>query len=60
LRQEDVHNLSSDIIESTLGIFKSKKTPNKLCGDNGISFDMHEDIVKDISEFYIIGVIIKK
>lgn len=30
--KEDVHNLSSDIIESTFGIFKSRKSPNKLCG----------------------------
>lgn len=31
-RKDDVHNLSSDIIESTFGIFKSRKSPNKLCG----------------------------
>ena len=30
--KDDVHNLSSDIIESTFGIFKSRKSPNKLCG----------------------------
>ena len=30
--KEDIHNLSSDIIESTFGIFKSRKSPNKLCG----------------------------
>lgn len=26
------HNISSDIIESTFGIFKQKKSPNKLYG----------------------------
>ena len=27
-----IHNLSSDIIESTFGTFKNRKSPNKLCG----------------------------
>ena len=26
------HNITSDIIESTFGVFKQKKSPNKLCG----------------------------
>ena len=29
---EDVHNISSDIIESDFGIYKAKKSPNKLYG----------------------------
>lgn len=32
----------------------------RFCGDNEISPDMHEDIVKYIPEFYVIGVIIRK
>lgn len=28
----DIRNISSDIIESDFGIFKAKKSPNKLCG----------------------------
>ena len=28
----EVHNISSDIIESTFGVFKQKKSPNKLYG----------------------------
>ena len=39
--------------DSEAGIFR-------FCGENEISPDMHEDIVKDIPEFYVIGVIIKK
>ena len=32
LSEEDVHNNSSDIIESTFGIYKNLKSPNKLYG----------------------------
>ena len=28
----EAHNISSDIIESTFGVFKQKKSPNKLYG----------------------------
>ena len=28
----DIHHISSDIIESDFGIFKAKKSPNKLYG----------------------------
>ena len=38
--------------DSDSGIFR-------FCGENKISPDMHEDILKDIPEFYVIGVIIK-
>ena len=39
--------------DSDTGVFR-------FCGDVEISPDMHEDIIKNIPEFYVIGVIIKK
>lgn len=30
--EESTHNISSDILESTFGIYKQRKSPNKLYG----------------------------
>ncbi|MCF0192375.1 MAG: DUF5041 domain-containing protein, partial [Prevotella sp.] len=32
----------------------------RFCGDKEISPDMHEDLVKYIPEYYVIGVILRK
>jgi hypothetical protein len=33
--KEDIHLISSDVIESTFGVYKQEKSPNKLCGVTG-------------------------